>query len=400
MTVSGQLHLLHPQGGCGSLVPRLGHGQQRLLPILAEQGITTTVSPLHYMGHNRELALFALADPQLGLALDPMMHLRQVPPQWRGAAYRSQPFGNSPSFRPDSEALGVDEVVALAERPLDAQRVNGSTLMLTSSHVAGPVGSRSRQLDLLLARLGAEHFAAERMEQPAENAAVQVRRELFAMLTVESEALASPTVVEALARAYAELDVAGYWVKILGFWERAPRTELHGAGALLGALSDTGRAVVSCGPGGLHLPLLVADISTSIGLAESERFSVPDTRRERRSGPRPRMVYHPGYLRSFKAGGTPCTQAFACAPCRCGRHRKDRPPEHGAIDEHGALTRAAETSEALAGTPEERREWLRATAALASHLARDAGVDVVPFSTLEAVLGGVDAGRGERAEVG
>jgi len=153
--------------------------------------------------------------------------------------------------------------------------------------------------------------------------------------------------------------------------------------------------VVACGPGGLHLAVLVAGISSSVGIGEAERFTMPDPARPRPAGPRLRTAYHPAYLRSFQAGGTRGRNAFAAAPCRCGRHRKDHPPAQGEVDEHGALVRAREAREAAEGCSVERREWLRATAAMASHLAHDADVDVVPYATLAAVLAGVDAGRGE-----
>jgi hypothetical protein len=392
-------HSLHPCPGRASLVPRLGHRQQRLLSMLAEAGVTTTVSPLHFMAYNRELALFAIAAAPMGLALDPMTHLRQLPPSFRGAAYRRQPHGEGPAFLPDSDAISAAQIIDLAESPLDAQRAHGATLLMTSYHLCGPVGSRGRELDLHLTRLGAEHFQAERMEQPAEHAAVQVPRQLFASLAVEADVVRSPAAVEALAAAYAELDVAGYWVKIEGFWQRGSLRELRGAGALLGALSETGRAVVSCGPGALHLPLLVADISSSVGLGESERFAMPDIRRPRPSGPRQRIAYHPAFIHSFQVGERPARRAFTTVPCRCGRHSKARPPQGGDADEHCAIMRAREAREAMEGSREERREWLQATAAMASHVAHDAGVDVVPYATLEAVLHGVDAGRGDLAQV-
>jgi hypothetical protein len=397
--VFGHAHTRHPQASRGSLVPHLGHGQQRLLPTLADAGVTTTTSPLHYMRHNRELALFSSADPPLGLALDPLSNLRQLPASHRGAAFRAQPHGNGPAFSPNAEPLDAAAVEALAEDPLDAQRAHGATLLLTTYHLCGGLDTRARRLDLALARAGVAHFETERMDQPAEHAAVGLRRELFATLAVERGLVAAPHAVDALAAAYLELDVAGFWVKIEGFSERAPARELRGAAALLGALSQSGRPVVCCGPGRLHLALLVADISSSVGLGEGERFTIPDAGRPRHTGPRQRSAYHSTFLRSFKAGAEPSRRAFASSPCRCGHHPNRESPRGGAIDEHCAVVRAREAREAAQGSREERREWLQATAAMASDLGHDAGVDVVPSPPLAAVLAGVDAGRGGVAAV-
>ncbi len=101
----GKSHPLHPRAGEGAFVPFVGHQQQHLVPVLAERGVTTTVSALHSMSHNRELALFSGADRPLGLALDPMTHRRQLPASDRGKAYRAQQHGDGPAFDPDRESL-------------------------------------------------------------------------------------------------------------------------------------------------------------------------------------------------------------------------------------------------------------------------------------------------------
>jgi hypothetical protein len=399
MSESPQPHPLHPRAGRGSLVAWLGHGQQRLLALLEQEGVTCTASPLHFMRHNRELALFAAPAGRMGLALDPMTPWRQLPLSHRGNAFRAQPFGNDAPFQPGLDRLDADDLLRLAESPIDGQRAHGATLLVTTYHLCGDVDSRGRQLDLELARIGVEHFWAERMDQPPLHAAVATPRELYAALAVERDVVSAPASVERLANAYAGLDVDGYWIRIERFSERGPRRELEGAAALLGALADTGRPVVCCGAGALHLALLVSDISSCVGFGEREHFTMPDTSRSRPEGPRLRTAYHSGFLRSFQPGAAPAVRAFQVAPCRCGRHPKRLAPQGGAVDEHGVLVRAREAREAVEGTAEERREWLRATSAMASHLGHDAGVDVVPYATLAAVLDGVDAGRGGLTQV-
>ena len=296
---------LHPTAGRGMLVPWLGNGQQRLLKLLANEAVTCTASPLHFMAHNAELALFAAAPTRMGLVLDPLTLWRQLPRSHRGAAYRREPGGDAAIFDPDTDTLAASELAELAEDPLDAQRARGGTLLLTSYHLSGGPTSRSRRLDLDLARLGAEHFLAERMDQPALNAAVSVPRELYATLAVERDIVTRPSAVTGLVDAYAALDVDGYYVRIEGFHDRGDAGTLRGGGALLGALTETGRPVLCVGAGTLHVALLVADISSCIGLGEAERFSMPDVSRPRPSGPRLRAVYHSSFHRSFQGHGQP-----------------------------------------------------------------------------------------------
>jgi hypothetical protein len=394
----GQLHPFHPLPQRGSLIPRLGHGQQRLLPILREAGVTTTVSPLHFMGHNRELALFATATPPTGLALDPMTYLRQLPATKRGTAYRLQTFGGAAAFDPDRDAIDLHGLLRLAEDPIDAQRGHGATLLMTSYHLCGAAGTRGRSLDLALAAAGIDHFQSERIDQPAEHAAIQVPRELFATVAIERGVVSSPNAVDGLASAYGALEVDGYWVKIEGFSEHGTARELHGGAALLGALSETGRSVVCSGAGALHLALLVSDIASSIGLGEAERFSMPDAAAPPPKGPRHRLAYHPAFIHSFQCAASPARRAFAAAPCRCGLHPENLPPAGHAVDEHCALVRTREAREAAAGSQEERREWLHATVALASHLGEDASIDVPSRATFETVIDGIGHARGDLAQ--
>ncbi|MFP5363216.1 MAG: hypothetical protein ACLGI5_10870 [Thermoleophilia bacterium] len=398
MSASGQ-HPLHPAARRGSLVPWLGHKQEWLLPVLRELGVTMTASPLYYMGHNRELSLFSAVPEPMGLALDPMTNLRQLPAARRSKNYRRQSFGGGAAFRPESDKVGLAEMIRLAEDPMDSQRGHGATIIFNTYHLAGAVGTRGRTLDLELARAGLAHFKAERMDQPAEHAAVQVRRQFYAVIALQRGVVASPAAVEALIEAYAALEADGYWVKIEGFTESGPAKELTGGGHLLGGLSETGRPVVSCGPGGLHLPLLVSDISSCIGLGAAERFSQPDADKPAQKGPRHRLAYHPAFVHSFQIKGDAAGRAFAAMPCRCGKHPKGKPPQGKAADAHCAVVRVTEEREAGNGTQEERREWLRGTINLASHFGHDAGVDVTPYATFAALLEGIDAGRGDLAQV-
>lgn len=391
---------LHPEPGSPRFIPRLGHRQERLGPLLAKEGVTMTVSPLYYMDHNPELALFTLHTPPLGLALDPATHLRQIAYEQRAPAFRALPFGRSRAlFDPDSSALGEREYAELVTSPLDLARARGATLLLTAYHLSGAVGTRGRSLDLALARDAIAHFRAQRMDEPPELAAIPVQRELYVVLAVPGELLESPHERHRLAEAYLALEADGLWVKIEGFNERARRTLIKAGGGFLALLDRGGRPVVADGPGQLHLGLLTNDISTSIGLGESERFAIPEERsREEWGRGRTRTIYHPKYLRSYRAGGDGASRAFAGSGCGCRRHPAKQPPSGTAIGEHAAIVRAREAREALDGEVMERREWLLANAAMASHRAHDAGVDYTPPVVFEALLEGIDSIDSEELE--
>jgi hypothetical protein len=376
----------------------LGHQQQHLLGALATRGVSTTASPLHYMGHNPELALFSSASPALGLALDPMTHRRQLAAPERGKAYCAQPHGGGPAFDPDRDRLTRSERDALAIGPLELQRAHGGTLLITSHHVCGGVGTRGRGLDLELAQTGIEHFSAERIDRPPQHAAVQADRQLYVCLAVDQDVLRSTAQLLQLVDAYAQLDADGYWVKLTGFTHSGSGAAVRGGGQLLGALSEMGKPVICSGAGSLHVALLVADISSSVGLGEAETFRTPRLGERRHEGPRPRLVYHPAYGRSYRADQEPAKRAFAAARCRCGHHPPALCPVGRIIDQHNVEVRTTEAQEALAGEVTERREWLRALTALASHFAADAEVDHLRPSMIEAFLAGLDDGRQQQGD--
>jgi hypothetical protein len=385
---------VHPRAGQPQWIPRLGQGQQRLWPLLAKHGVTTTAAPLYYMDHNRELALFGPEETPRGLVLDPCTHFRQVPLAARSRAFTKLPFGRGGAFDPDRDHVTEAELLALAISCLECQRAFGATLLPCPYHLTGAPGSRGRELDLLLARLAAEHFRAQSIDEPAALAEQPVRRELYAVLALRRELLSSTHELIELAQRALALDADGFWVKIEGFDDRAPRSEISAGSGFLAELGADGRVVVSCGPGQLHLPLLVEGVSTSLGCSESERFSMPAA--ERRDFPkgRTRTAYHPKFLRSFAADADSAKRAFATCPCRCSRHPARRPPEGAELAEHCGVCRAREAHE-VRQIEElvERREWLLASAAMASHLAHDAGVDFTPAAVLEAVFEGVDRVR-------
>jgi hypothetical protein len=392
---------LHPELDRARFIPRLGFRQERLAPLLAAEGITMTVSPLYFVEHNPELVLFARHDPPLGLALDPATHLRQVPFERRATSFKRLPFGRArTTFDPDRSQLSEQQYADLVRVPLDVARGRGGTLLLCAYHLSGAVGSRGRTLDLRIAADAINHFQAEGMAEPPELAAVPVRREIYVPIALTTATLESPRERRRLVEAYVELSADGFWVKVEGLNEKSRRALVRSYGRFLALLRrEAGRPVVSDGSGQLHIGLLVNNISTSVGVGESERFRMPLERPNNDwSAGRSHTVYHERFLRSFLCGHAGATNAFLGSPCLCGRHPRNEPPRGAAIDEHGAIVRAREASAALEGEIDERREWLLATAALAAELARDAGVMCTKDAVFEALFGGLDQPDGQELE--
>ncbi len=390
----------HPTVDEPLFIPRLGYEQQRLLPVVREHGVRMTAAPLYYMVPNPELALFATGSAPLGLALDPCAHHRQLPLLRRSASFRDLPYGSCPTaFDPDRDPISDQDFLDLAVTAIELQRNRSATLMLTCAHLSGAVGTRGRELDLRLARAAIAHFRSQRMDEPPLYAANPARREIYASIAVPVGTLRSASARAALAHAYLDLAADGFWVKLAGFDERASRADIRAGGAFLASLRDGGRPVVGCQSGQLHLGLLADGLSASIGLAEGEHFRFPTDwkRQTNERGPargRRRSAYHPKYLRSFRVGGDSARRAFAGAACGCGHHPQRQPPTGAEVEAHAAIARCRQAQEALDGEIDDRREWLLASAAMATHTAHDAGVD----STLPIVYDELLAGLDRRAD--
>lgn len=232
-----------------------------MLPLLAKAGVTTTVTPLYYLEHNPQLAL--LPADRMGRVLDPCTQLRQKPWGDRAKGFRALGFGNEPEpYEPDRARLTDRELIALALEPLDAQRSRGGTLLLTTFHVAGPADTRGRDIKLTLAGIAIEQFRRERMDELPPHSQTDIPREIFATLAIRVEDLISARGRRRLAEQYLSLNPDGYWVKIVGYHERASLRAIRAGSAFLSALREGGRPVGSCGPGQLHLALLADEISS------------------------------------------------------------------------------------------------------------------------------------------
>jgi hypothetical protein len=377
----------HPSEAEPLFIPRLGYEQQRLLPILRDEGVRMTAAPLYYTTPNPELALFSATPSPTGLVLDLCAHHLQLPLARRSSSFRALPYGGSPSaFDPDRDPVSEREFVELAVGTTELQRNRGATLMLTCGHLVGPVGSRGRELDLRFARAAIAHFRAHRMDEPPLHAANPVRREIYATIAVPVSILRDRSVA---------LAADGLWVKLEGFDERASRAEIRAGGAFLAELRDGGRPVVGDQCGQLHLGLLADGLSASIGMAEGERFRFPTDWRQQTGERgelrgRRRSAYHPKYLRAFRIGDESSRRAFAEASCACAHHATRQPPSGAEVEPHAAVVRCRQAHEALDGDLDDRREWLLATAAMATHAAHDAGVDSTLPVVFEELFAGLD----------
>jgi hypothetical protein len=388
----------HPRIDAPQFIARLGYGQQRLINLLLAGGVRMTASPLYYVAANPQLGLFASASNRLGLALDPCLHLRQLPLSQRAPSFRALPFGGEPdAFDPDHDAIAAADFAALAITPLELQRHRGATLLQTSAHLTGPVGTRGRELDLLLAEAGIAHFRAQRMDEPPQLTANPITREIYATIAIEIGHLRSAAVRSALCEAYLKLAANGFWVKLAGFDERAARVDIRAGGAFLAELRDGGRPVLCDQPGQLHIGLLADGLSAAVGIAEGERFRFPTswqspTPEQKRPGRR-RSAYNAKLLRSYLLGGETAARAFAEAGCPCGRHPRHEPPDGGVVEEHTAVMRSRQANEALDGELQDRREWVLAAAAMAMHMAHDIGVDYLAPAIFEELFIGLDRGE-------
>jgi hypothetical protein len=394
---SAQQPSCHPRIDAPLYIARLGYGQQRLVNLLHGGGVRMTASPLYYVAANPQLALFPSAFNQMGLALDPCVHLRQLPLHQRAPSFRALPFGACGHvFDPDHDAIDAAELAALAIAPLELQRQRGATLLQTSAHLTGPVATRGRQLDLMLAQAGIAHFRSQRMDEPPQLAANSTTREIYATIAIEIAQLRSAAVRSTLCDAYQRLAPDGFWVKLAGFDERAARVDIRAGGAFLGELRDGGRPVICDQPGQLHLGLLADGLSAAVGIAEGERFRFPTKWQSPGSEEQPpgrrRSAYHAKLLRSYVLGGDAASKAFADAPCHCRRHPGRQPPDGHSVEEHTAVIRSRQGNEALEGELPDRREWLLAAAAMAMHIAHDIGVDYTAPSVFEQLFIGLDRG--------
>lgn len=373
---------------------RIGLGQAWLLPFLDQRGHGTAVIPLYYANSISQLSLSARPE-QKGLVLDPTTHLRELPSDDRAEAFRNLPYGGDRDpFDAETAELGDDAILELALTPPALEREGGASLVLTTYHLAGGVGTRGRDLELLLARLAVQDFRDQRHDEPPVLSPHQFSREIYATIAVPLEVLRDFGEARRLAEAYLDIPADGYWVKILGFDERARLADIAAAGHFFRCLREGRRPIVTCGAGQLYLGCLCDGLSASIGIAEGERFRYPERWRVDANGEsfgRRRPVYHPRLLRSIMTGNRRLAAAFAAHPCDCGHHARHEPPIGRNRDAHAALSRIGEINDAIEGDTADRREWLMARADIAADLARDLGLERRPLvGRYQALLDGLD----------
>jgi hypothetical protein len=362
----------HPQAASAALIPRLGVGQARLVPFFFERGFRTVALPLYYGQMLSQLTLGARPE-EAGLVLDPMTHIRQQPRDERAKSFRALPYGDGAEpFDPDCDELDDASIEALALEPPELQRLAGATLILTTYAVVGGVGTRGRDLELLLARVAVEDFRSQRFDEPPDDASYSFRRQIYATIAAPVDLLRSPTAARKLADSYLDISADGFWVKLLGFDEGTRLESIEAAGRFFSYLREGERPLVACCPGQLFLGFLVDDISASIGIAGHERFKFPQPWKPgSETKGRSRPIYSARLMRSLMGHDRRLPTVFERAPCRCRSHEPRIPPSAGEIDFHAASCRAEQAIDALDGDRLDRREWLSAIAERATEVAKD-----------------------------
>jgi hypothetical protein len=236
-------------------------------------------------------------------------------------------------IRPDAERMSAVFAETYAADDVAAQLAAGATLMLSSGHVLEEECRDARLQELLLARLGAEEFAARRGWRPQSDQLSS--RQFFATIVLQGHHAANPAIIDWLVRAYAELEgVDGYWI-VAANTNRSGR-QLCGYARLGLSLQELTRRPSSLsGVSDEHLAMLASGVAaTCAGLhGMSFRFP-PDPLPESEDGDEDVGIgiytYHPAVLgnagRLGEEGDALRRALFFNRPCRCGYHEPKVPP--------------------------------------------------------------------------
>lgn len=325
----------HPDLETRSLVAWLGYHSGLALDSLDRRVVGAIAKPLSHAVLDSGVVADALKTG-FGVVLPSQTWRNQLP---LDHAKRTGSFSRLGIYRPDvvinpdaermsaafSERYAVDDV--------SSQLAAGATLALSSGHVLEEEGRDARLQELLLARLGAEEFAARRGSRPLLG---QVgSRQFFATIVLQGRHAADPAVVDWLIRAYAELEgVDGYWI-VAANTNRSGH-QLCGYARLALSLQEiTGRPASLSGVSDEHLAMLASGVAaTCAGLhGMSFRFP-PDPLPEPEDGDEDVGIgiytYHPAVLGNagpLGAEGDALRRTlFFNRPCRCGHHEPKVPP--------------------------------------------------------------------------
>jgi len=225
---------------------------------------------------------------------------------------------------------------AFAERlvadDLDGQLAGGATILMTAGHVHEAEVGFGRQNDLLLARLAAEEFLDRRAFAPAPGR--DGRRELYATLLVQGRHASDPSIVDWLARAYADLEnLDGYWIVAVNTHRSGKQLAGYLRLALqLEAMSE--RPTVTSCVGDPHLALLASGVAATCAGLHGMSFKFPPDELALDEGDDEAgfgvHTYHPGVLGNAgplgPAGDAIRAALFKNRPCACGHHDPVRAP--------------------------------------------------------------------------
>lgn len=107
----------HPRVDSAILIPRLVYGQQRVLGAFVDSGFGTVAAPIYYGGVVRQLTLGSQPE-DLGLVLDPVTHIRELPQHERAKSFRTLAYGDDPDpYVPEVARPSDNELEELARGP-------------------------------------------------------------------------------------------------------------------------------------------------------------------------------------------------------------------------------------------------------------------------------------------
>jgi hypothetical protein len=325
----------HPDVETRSLVAWLGYHSGLTARSLDRRVVGAIAKPLAHAILDSGVVADALR-AGFGVVLPSQTWRNQLPidhPKRTGSFSRLGIHRPNQVVRPDAERMSAVFAETYAVDDVAAQLAAGATLMLSSGHVLEEECRDARLQELLLARLGAEEFAARRGRRPLSDQFGS--RQFFATIVLQGHHAANPAIIDWLVKAYAGLEgVDGYWI-VAANTNRSGR-QLCGYARLGLSLQEfTGRPSSLFGVSDEHLAMLASGVAaTCAGLhGMSFRFP-PDPLPESEDAEEDVGIgiytYHPAVLgiagRLGQEGDALRRTLFFNRPCQCGCHEPKVPP--------------------------------------------------------------------------
>jgi hypothetical protein len=267
----------------------------------------------------------------LGLWVDVDTWRNQIPVEDRPVSYGAAAFAARQALDLERHQLSPDEENAYVRLTFEELAICRATKWVAPYHLGRGPDCPIRGLDLRLARRAAARFRAMRLNEPPPNERFALARQLYGVIAIRPGDLLDPLARNTLSYLYSEIALDGYVLKVVGLSETTPLRQIEAVADFGFNLQlRSGRDVLLSGGKNLALAFVGAGLSAAIlGISEGEVFYV----RGQAAGGGARPVYHSIALRSVDthskslAAGSRSEILFLRAPCGCGHHRIDLPPE-------------------------------------------------------------------------